>query len=627
MSAASVLTALLQADLAIIESTIIYQDLYILGVSPPNLGGCNPWLIGIGSSLSARIVSERPTNISLITYDANTGSRILKTCDEAGASLIILKAVDAATTTATSTSCLGLGVSHIWISKRCGDGITALCVDCIDPCGINQCPSLNSLNPCGPNAYGCSGTDNSVNAYRVMTATFVPLSVAPSFKTIVVTPAKTSVSVVATLESATGGSVEGRVYCGRYASTIVPSSLGDIRDQIFSAKITSNVATVSVLGLIPSSNYDIYCFAESSLGTLSTMNLVLETKRAITTICCKSVNIIVSIQSLYVGSQSVNSIQVTLDALPSSSLKLTLGTLINGATSSLVPAFVEVQRTDYTFSISQASSNTAGVVSLIATLSGDSASEFNVVFVNRNDFTVIALSMPPAVPALTSVRFSGDGTYLSATFDADTNKASISLSSFACSDLFSFSGVAGATCSWESPSLIVINLGNVASIAVGGTVTLLGVSSSTFNITALCLNVLATPGTTACKDYGVISRTERIVLVPLDAVVPVVGISAPSGIGSCDQFTMDLSSSTGTGGRAFTSISFVVTASNATGAAKAQTFLNSQYVFSPPTALPFGSFPTGLNNIAVTMCNFLGSCGLNSHRITVQTRYVPTSLI
>jgi hypothetical protein len=635
LSAASILTGLLQSDLATIKSAIIYQDLYTSGVST-RVGGldfCIPWTVGIGGRLNARTVFERPTNISLITYDANNDNRILRSCDNADKALLILKAVNSATTTAVATSCIGNGISRQWISKRCGDGVTAFCVDCIDPCGVNQCPSLNSLNPCGPNAYGCSSIDSSITAYRIMTATFKPLFVAPSIGAIVATPAKTSVSLSITLSD------DGTVYCAYYVSGLVPSSLSAIQRQTFVARSTSSVATVNVFGLLPSSNYDIYCLVQSDLGTLSLIADALKTKTTITTVCCKTVNIIVSIQSLYVGSQSVNSISAVLDALPSSSLTLTMGTSINGFTSSLTPASIVVTNAvqisgasntgigaSNTFSISGFSSNRIGVVGLVATLSGDSASEYSVVFVNGNSYTVIALSEPPQVPILSSVRFSADGTFLSAVFNADTNKASISASSFPCSQLFSFSGVAGATCSWSSPSLIAIELGSLASISVGGTVTLLGVSSSTFNITALCLNVIATEGTTACKDYQAILKTQRTVLMPFDAILPEVGISAPSGIGSCDRFTMDLSSSIGDGGRPFTGISFVVTTSNSTQPKLAQNFLNSFYIFSPPTAVPFGVFFTGVNNIAVTMCNFLGKCGSNSLQIVVLSTYVTSSL-
>jgi hypothetical protein len=612
VSAASILTSQLQSDLATISSTIIYQDLYIKGVSTRSDGFCVPWTSGTGSVLNTLTVSQRPTNVSLITFDADTGNRIFSTCDNADETKKIITALNNPTTTAISTSCIGAGISHTWISKRCGDGITAFCVDCIDPCGVNQCPSLNSVNPCSPNAYGCSSTNTSVNAYRVVTATFVPLSVAPSFMAIVATPNKTTVSVHTTLDS------DGTVYCASYVSGVVPSSLSAIQLQGFTAISSSSVATVNITGLLPSSNYDIYCLSQSNLGTLSFISDVLQTKVAVTTICCKSVNIIVSFQSLYVGSQSLGSISAVLDALPSSSLTLTMGTSTNGA---LVPASVVVtnalQTRDFTFSVSSASYAGIGVVSLIATLSGDSASEYSAVFVNGNSFNVIPLSEPPQVPTFTSVRFSDDGTSLRAIFNADTNMASISVSLFPCSQLFSFSGVTDATCSWSSPSSIDIKLGSVALITVGETVTLLGNSSSTFNITALCLNVMATVGTTACKDYEEITRTQTSVLIPFNAVSPVVGISAPSSIGSCDKFTMDLSSSIGDGGRPFTSISFVVTAINATQAKIAENFLNSKYVLSPPTAVPFGMFPIGLNNIRVTLCNFLGNCGSSSHQIAV----------
>eukprot|EP00596_Hydrurales_sp_CCMP1899_P006119 CAMPEP_0119038606 /NCGR_PEP_ID=MMETSP1177-20130426/7626_1 /TAXON_ID=2985 /ORGANISM="Ochromonas sp, Strain CCMP1899" /LENGTH=205 /DNA_ID=CAMNT_0007001413 /DNA_START=82 /DNA_END=695 /DNA_ORIENTATION=+ len=55
----------------------------------------------------------------------------------------------------------------------------------------------------------------------------------------------------------------------------------------------------------------------------------------------------------------------------------------------------------------------------------------------------------------------------------------------------------------------------------------------------------------------------------------------------------------------------------------AQAFFRTDYVVSPPNAVPLGTFPTGLNNILVTACNFLGQCGIGSQQLTVLTRNAP----
>jgi hypothetical protein len=107
-----------------------------------------------------------------------------------------------------------------------------------------------------------------------------------------------------------------------------------------------------------------------------------------------------------VGSNSVNSIQVTLDALPSSSLTLTLGTKDTKDTTNkftpLVPPSVDftnaVQTKGFAFSVPATSSVTAGVLEVIAVLSGPSSNEYLPVFVLNNTFTVLVLNVAPPVP-------------------------------------------------------------------------------------------------------------------------------------------------------------------------------------------------------------------------------------
>jgi hypothetical protein len=595
------------------------------------VGGCNNWLSGSGSNLNALLVSQQAMNVSLISYDDNSETRVLKTCNDKVSSGVILSAINAATTATTATittltTCKG--TSQTWKSRKCTDLTTALCVDCIDPCGRDECPSMNTLNPCGAtngNIYGCPATNVNINGYRVFTATFVPISVAPRITSIVVIPAESSFRVVVSLQSSNNKPVDGTVYCAQYVTGVVPISVTDIVLQNQFATSAFSIATVNIGGLFPQSNYDIYCVSQSNLGTLISLVDALKLRASSKTIGFKSVNILVSIQSLYVGFKSVNSIQVTLDALPSSSLTLSLGTrdMSTGAVSTLVPASIDItnaiQTKGFTFSITQASSITAGILQVTAALLGPSAKEYLPVFILRNNFTVISLNVAPPVPVFLSIRFSNDGTTLSALFDADTNQGSITASSFVCSLLFEFPGVAGATCSWTSPSVVTISPGSGASIAVGSSVTLLG---GVNKIKAFCLNFPPLPGQTPCVGYNNVVTTLRKVLVPLRAVRPVVQISAPSRIGLCDKFVLDITGSSGGGGRAFTSISFNVSASNifhSIGAKTAQTFFMTQYVVNPPTAVPLGTFPSGLNNVMVTVCNFLGMCGIGAQQLTVLT--------
>jgi hypothetical protein len=161
-----------------------------------------------GSSLDALLQTQLTTNVSLISYDDNSKIRVFRACNDQASSSLILKALSTATTAVTttvvtstpcsgttqvytyiytytyitSTPCLGITQVYIyvfihifiyhkqvWKSRKCIDLSTALCVDCIDPCGRTQCPSLNTLNPCSTtqgNAYGCPAVNVNIDAYR-----------------------------------------------------------------------------------------------------------------------------------------------------------------------------------------------------------------------------------------------------------------------------------------------------------------------------------------------------------------------------------------------------------------------------------------------------------------------------
>jgi hypothetical protein len=317
-TAKSALIATFQADLATIKSTVIYQDLFVNGVSG-GVGGCNSWLSGTGSNLNALLVTQQATDVSLISYNDNSKSRKLKTCNDKVSSEAILDAVYATTTAQAETV----------TTEKCADSSTALCVDCDDPCGTTQCPSLNTFNPCGAtngNTYGCPATNISINAYRVFTGTFVPFSVAPVIESIEVASTNSSLSVLVALKEP----VDGIVYCAEYAKDVVPVSVTDIELQNHVDISESSKATINIGGLSPQSDYDIYCVSQSNLGTFSSLADALQLKKSSKTTGFKILNMLVSVQSLYVNSQSLNSIKVTLDGLPSPEkpLTLSLGTVL-----------------------------------------------------------------------------------------------------------------------------------------------------------------------------------------------------------------------------------------------------------------------------------------------------------
>ena len=530
--------------------------------------------------------------------------------------------------TMTNVSCGG----HTWRMQRCKGIRTSLCVDCINPCVATPttCSSLQMFNPCGGTSgtdgggagYGCTQIQTNVNVFRVLSVTFQlnPAFIPPTISTLTVVANKTTAVVSAVLSD------DGTVYCGTFSTLTIPTSISQITSQNFVVASVSGTAHVSITGLLPATSYAVYCISQSSLGTLASFATALKAKSTLTTLCCKTITVSINLDSMYEGSSASNAVQITMDALPSQGLLIAVSASGNGAVSRLIPGNFSVTSTSPLIplyaSIGSSTTVNSGTVTVTATLSGASASEYHVVYPQGHTFTVLSKVQPLPPPTLSSVSFSADGTALVASLSADSDLAGITQAHFPCSQLFTFtaaSGLNATKCSWTDPSDIHITLDSSTALLVGGSVTLRG-----GNIRAACpANVTHAK----CATWLTTPRTAATMLKPVSPVIPTVAISAPSIIGMCDAFPIDVTSSVGSCGRVWSNITFAIKSTNSSGMAKALHFLNKQYVFSPPSSVPAGYFATGISQITVKMCNFLGACGTASIQLAVTGKNAPVVTI
>jgi hypothetical protein len=142
------------------------------------------------------------------------------------------------------------------------------------------------------------------------------------------------------------------------------------------------------------------------------------------------------------------SIQVTLDALPSSSLTLSLrlrDTGTDGIDLSTCKYWHNRCGTNegFTFSITQASSRIAGITGHRCIVDRLQMNTYQCSFWRNN--TVVSLNVLSPLPILFPQYFRDDGTSLSALFDKQ-NQGGITFFFFTYSLLFDFSGVAGYFC-------------------------------------------------------------------------------------------------------------------------------------------------------------------------------------
>jgi hypothetical protein len=160
---------------------------------------------------------------------------------------------------------------------------------------------------------------------------------------------------------------------------------------------------------------------------------------------------------------------------------------------------------------------------------------------------VIPVYQEPPTPFLSSVMFSNDGSYLIALFNSPTDKGQLS-STFSCFYLFYFKGSSNSKCKWiDSVTVRVYSSGSLINIG------------SEFSLLPNVIKAQCTSSDISdCNDWSYCNNTIVTVSVPKAAISPSVVISAPSVVGNCDSFVLDLSGSLGSGGREWQIPTFIV---------------------------------------------------------------------
>jgi len=541
-----------------------------------------------------------------------------------------------------------------WSSHLCpGATVPSLCTDvprngmrCADPCRTFNadtwgCPNLNVFSPCGVTGYGCNATAASLTGYRVLAADVAPKAPAAAVsKLVAVDTLTTQTAVTMSVTLATAAAAAGStVLCGAFpAGGTAPASTDLIAQQNFASTADgSGTAVVTIQSLAPATSYDVYCFTQSPLGmVLGIADAVKKTLR-VKTACCKTMSVKVTVDAVFQGASAANAVVVKVDTMPTTSLTVTLALAVTknvtaaaaararaGAsatvtvTNPLLPASTTISASlpikSFFASISSVGTATVGNAAIVATLSGDNAADYAVVYPLGNAFEVISKSSPAPSPKFLGVQFSADGTYITATFSADTNMGDIATASWKCAMLFTFPGVASAQkCQWATPSSVKITLGSTSTVAVGDSVTVVGGL-----VKALC-TVAA-----GCPTWPASPASTVLVTAPLTATLPVVGVSSPAVIGPCDPYSIDFSASTGGSGRPWASATFTVSSTDTGSAATIASYLNTHVSISPPTTVPAGYFTSGsVNSVTVTLCNFLGACGRAAAQIIVTSTGAP----
>ena len=577
-------------------------------------GGCRQWRSFLQSDLVTNSLLYRVQALTVyqfrLSFDGSVLSNSTFQCRSFKNVSAIVSHLNGNALTDLNIYCDGFN----WKVKYCAAaGLPSVCVSCNDPCASSK-PStgLVVINPCSGNI-----VTRKSSLISILSGAFSELKKAPDITTMTTTASRTSLSVKIIAAGA------GTVNCAVFLSSAIvePSSQSIILLQNYGSSLQRNLSTITIPNLLAATSYDVYCMTTAVSGSKLSLSKILATKVTLKTLCCKSMYVSLNSLTSYEMKNVLNMITITADSPPSLSVSASVSAvnLIDGSKqSTFFPSIVSM---DTTFSKSQQLFVSliglqSGSYNVSVVLSGDSRSEYSFFFPKGSAFNVLATGSEPPTPLILSALFLNDGSKISIIFDSMTNKGLLG-TIFSCSILMVFPGDSMSTCQWIDGATIYVTpyISAVGSIKIGDSIRLKSYPS----LKALCTSTAA-----SCLSWKTVSSVVVVVQKPTNPISPIVAISAPASIGSCDSLVIDASGSSGNCGRPWSNFSVAVSSSTG-NTSLVQNFFSYFYRPNPPTPIPARYLEKGVTyNFLVSMCNFLGSCGQSSARVLVLTSIVPS---
>ena len=434
-------------------------------------------------------------------------------------------------------------------------------------------------------------------------------------------------------------SFPGTVYCLFTSSgnASVPTSVNMVRSTgvaVTYASLKDSPVTVTATGLRAMKSYMAYCTVMLSTGVGISYSDMIKGKKAFTTGCCKQVTftsapttVFGDITNYATGSSSSYVFQYTLGDAPSigSVTVIPIVTPITGSTEPVVvsPSSLSFQNTSNTAQLKgqfflSANDSTTGLFQVSLKITGTKSLEFGSN--NRVVRTVQLISgkAPLPAPSLVSALFGDSGSYILIIFSRDTDFAGITANTWPCSTLFLFVGASDVSCVWINKHTVRGNFlklsGSANSLlSPGGKLSLWAPSVTVPGIRAACQ-----AGTT-CSLNAIMGSTSVVVQDAVNPIVPTVVLSLPTNLGACSPMKVDLSMSTGNGGRPWQSVEWNVVAT----VGDPSPVLDALYNYFDPIAkqavIPAAAFSPAIYFITTTLTNFLNSTATQAASIAVST--------
>ena len=497
----------------------------------------------------------------------------------------------------------------------------SFCQPTIQP--MNQPSIQTSRNPLFPASLAPSSYSilcPTINPSFQPTSEISLLIITPEIVKIKFHVKKSSVIIEVTL------SVPGLIYCG--ISNDLNMTVQSIILQNNFAVVVGNGKNLTIGGLEPSTSYNIFCLSESSDGFTYDPNKIVKAFNTITTSCCKQLS--VSLASTIMRENQITYKFLTISVSQSLTNNLIIKTSCldyKNNTKAIDCFYPSV----FTFDALQYSSGSISVSSTILPLQIgtykmvlfiNGTSEYDVIYSNGYNITVLSLTQEPPLPYLKQAIFSSDGSYLIILFDSPTNKGGIA-GKFTCAILFNFDCASSSTCLWIDDSTV-----NVYFPALSGNCSVpndrlsLSVQS---RIQAKC-HLTIQQCNSAHRKY--INNTAVITIEqPLLPIFPAIIALSPSVIGICDDILIDVSTSTGNAGRDWKSVTMYVKSNSKdrnTDININKLMISSNFTIFPPCAIPSYYLAKGVSfSFNINLCNFLGICSDGRVTVLVKNEIVP----
>ena len=431
---------------------------------------------------------------------------------------------------------------------------------------------------------------------------------------------------------------ESVLQCAIYQDPDFPLSINSVIFQNHKA-ISANLSAVLVIpNLGAGLEYRLYCITRDFSNIISmSYGRLIETAITVQMKGFRQLYVDLSSSVFSSTDQHLNVLTLSWQALPTVDLTVVLNTVYgenvtinrsqNQSLAVNISSVFEPKIFTFdtslkllTFQASLPSNLVPGTYTLDFALLGPYASDYDIAY--RSERFLVNNTYQPPAPELMSVAFSNDGSFLIVTFNMNTNYGGLR-TQFECSLLLDFQFAEESLCVWEDKSTLHVYL----KVAV--TVEEIEVQVELGDVIVLLPDILRAECTSAevefCLQYSASGQHNTTVSAPLHPITPALLLSAPTVISACSGFILDLTGSTGDGGRSWTTVSIVVESAHSSTRGMLNNYYSEVYKVLPPSPVARNHFRAGVNyTFHVQLCNFLQQCSTTHiHHVQVMEGEVP----